>query len=160
MEMMAMSPTEFADLIQLHKEDIVNAWVDAVRADPRIHSEGALTEYALRNHVPAIIEEICELLRDGETPRASNTREARVHTYMRYRQGYRGRELACELSQLRMAILDVVTEDLTEAGVGVKAFIQMSKTIHSYIDEEMRHAFSIYTEAERDAQSPPVPVAN
>jgi hypothetical protein len=157
---MNMSPTEFADLIQLHKEDIVNAWVDAVRADPRIHSEGALSEYALRNHVPAIIEEICELLRDGETPRASNTREARVHSYVRYRQGYRGRELACELSQLRMAILDAVTESLTEAGVGVKPFIQLSKTIHSYIDEEMRHAFSIYTEAEREAQSPPAAEAN
>ena len=155
-----MSPTEFADLIQLHKEDIVNAWMDAVRADPRIHSEGDLSEYALRIHVPAIIEEICELLRDGETPRASNTREARVHTYMRYRQGYRGRELACELSQLRMVILDVVTESLTDAGVGVKAFIQMSKTIHTYIDEEMRHAFSIYTEAEREAHSPPAPEGN
>jgi hypothetical protein len=151
---MNMSPSEFADLIQLHKEDIINAWMDAVRADPRVHSEGALTEYALRNHVPAMIDEICELLRDGETPRASNTQEARVHTYMRYQQGYRGRELACELSQLRMAILDVVTERLTEAGVGVKPFIQLSKTIHFYIDEQMRHAFSIYTEAEKESQSP------
>jgi hypothetical protein len=145
-----MSPAEFADIIQAHKEDIVNAWVDAVRADPRIHSEGELTEYALRNHVPAIIDEICDLMRDGQTPQASNTREARVHTYMRYKQGYRGRELACELSQLRMAILNVVTDSLTEAGVGVKSFIQLSKIIHTYIDEEMRHAFSIYTEAEKE----------
>jgi hypothetical protein len=145
-----MSPAEFADLIQTHKEDIINAWVDAVRADQRIQSEGELTEYALRNHVPAIIDEICDLMRDGQTPQASNTREARVHTYMRYKQGYRGRELACELSQLRMAILAVVTDSLTEAGVGVKSFIQLSKIIHTYIDEEMRHAFSIYTEAEKE----------
>jgi hypothetical protein len=151
---MTISPTEFADIIQLHKEDIVSAWADAVRADPRIHAEDALSEYALRNHVPAIIDERCEMLRGGATPGASNTREARVHSYMRYRQGYRGRELACELSQLRMAILDVVTESLTEAGVGVKPFIRLSKIIHSYIDEEMRHAFAIYTEAEREAQSP------
>lgn len=144
-----MSPGEFADLIQSHKEGIVNAWADAVRADPRIHSEGELTEYALRNQVPAMIDEICELLREGATPRAANTPEGRVHTYMRYQQGYRGRELATELSQLRMAILDVVTESLIEAGVGVKPFIQLSKMIHSYIDEEMRHAFSIYTEVEK-----------
>jgi hypothetical protein len=63
-----MSPSEFADLIQLHKEDIVNAWMEAVREDPRIHSEGELTEYALRDHVPAIIDEICDLLREGATP--------------------------------------------------------------------------------------------
>lgn len=155
-----MSPNEFADHIQLHKEDIVSAWMEAVRADPRIHSEGELTEYALRDHVPAIIDEICELLREGETPRASNTREARVHTYMRYHQGYRGRELACELSQLRMAILDVVTESLAETGVEVRPFIRLSKTIHYYIDEQMRHAFSVYTEAEKGTQSPPAAEAN
>jgi hypothetical protein len=143
-----MSPTEFANLIQSHKEGIISAWADAVRADPRIHSDGALTEYSLRDHVPAIIDEICELLREGEPPQASNTREARVHAYMRYLQGYRGRELACELSQLRTAILDVVAESLMKAGVGIKPFIQLSKTVSFYIDEEMRHAFSVYTEAE------------
>jgi hypothetical protein len=157
---MNMSPAEFADLIQFCKEDIISTWMDAVRADPRIHSEGSLTEHSLRNHVPAIIEEICELLREGETPRASNTQEARVHTYMRYRQGYRGRELACELSQLRMTILDVVTESLAGARVGVKPFIRLSKTIHIYIDEELRHAFSIYTETEKEAQSLPDAEAN
>jgi hypothetical protein len=85
---MTMSPTEFADVIEFYRDDIVNAWMDAVRADPRIHSDDRLHEYALRDHVPAIIEEICQLLREGETPKASNTREARVHTYLRYRQGY------------------------------------------------------------------------
>jgi hypothetical protein len=37
-----------------------------------------------------------------------------------------------------------MTESLTEARVGVKPFIQLSKTIHIYIDEEIRHAFSLY----------------
>jgi hypothetical protein len=152
-----MSPKEFADLIESHKEDVVNAWMDAVRADPRIHSDDELPEYALRNHIPAIIEEICQLLREGETPRASNTLESRVHTYVRYRQGYRGRELACELSQFRMAILDVVAENLADEWIGVKPFINLSKTIHFYIDEEIRYAFSIYTEAEDEAQQPSPP---
>jgi hypothetical protein len=157
-----MSPTEFAELIESHGEDVVNAWMDAVRADPRIHSDDRLPEFALRDHIPAIIEEICQLLREGETPRASNTREARMHTYLRYRQGYRGRELACELSQLRMALLDVVVENLADAGVGVKPFNDLSKTLHFYIDEEIRYAFSIYTEAEKEAQpqSPPATEPN
>jgi hypothetical protein len=159
---MAMSPAEFADVIEFYREDIVNAWMDAVRADPRIHSDDGLHEYALRDHVPAIIEELCQLLREGETPKASNTREARVHIYMRYRQGYRGRELACELSQLRMALLNIVADGLADAGVGVKPFIELSKAIHFYIDEEIRYAFSIYTEAEKEAQplSPPATEKN
>jgi hypothetical protein len=44
-----MSPTEFADFIQLHKEDIVNAWADAVRADPRIHTEAESSPAAEAN---------------------------------------------------------------------------------------------------------------
>jgi hypothetical protein len=137
---MTMSPTEFADVIEFYRDDIVNAWMDAVRADPRIHSDDGPHEYALRNHVNAIIEELCQLLREGEAPKASNTREARAHTYLRYRQGCRGCELACELSQLRMVLLNAVADGLADAGVGVKPFIELSKAIHFYIDEEMRCA--------------------
>lgn len=147
-----MSPSEFADLIESHREEVVDAWMDAVRTDPRIHTDDDLPEYSLRDHVPAMIEELCQLLREGELPSAANTQEGRVHTYLRFRQGYRGRELACELSHLRLAILDAVAAEMADAGIDVEPFTRLSKTVHSYIDEEMRYAFAIYTEAEKQAQ--------
>lgn len=146
-----MTIPNLADLIQGHSREIVNAWIEAVRADQRIHSDEDLTDQGLRNHVPFLIEEICQLLRAGETPQAANTREGRVHVYTRYRQGYRARDLVCELSLLRLQLLDELAEGmLANSGLGgLRAYVEAARYINRYIDEELRYAISVYTEAER-----------
>ena len=144
-----MSLPQIADLIHTRNHRIVNSWIEAVRNDPRIHSDEDLTDNGLRNHVPFIIEEICQLLREGETPVATNTREGRVHVYTRYRQGYRARDLVCEISVLRIMLLD----DLAEQTHGLKLYVEAARTINRYIDEELRYAISVYTEA--DKKDPP-----
>jgi hypothetical protein len=140
-----------ADLIQTHNGDIVNSWIEAVRADPRIRSDEDLTDHGLRNHVPFIIEEICQLLRAGEKPQADNTREGRVHVYTRYSQGYRARDLVCEISLLRLMILDNLSEIILSKQIrgGLKTYVEAARTINRYVDEELRYAISVYTEAEK-----------
>ena len=151
-----MTIPNLADLIQSRNPEIVNAWIEAVRADQRIHSDEDLTDQGLRNHVPFIIEEICLLLRAGETPQAANTREGRVHVYTRYRQGYRARDLVCELSLLRLMLLDALAETVlaSPGASGLKAYVVAARDINRYIDEELRYAISVYTEAEQQDQSP------
>lgn len=151
-----MTIPNLADLIQGRSREIVNAWIEAVRADQRIHSDEDLTEEGLRNHVPFLIEEICQLLRAGETPQAANTREGRVHVYTRYRQGYRARDLVCELSLLRLHLLDALAEEmLVNAGLGgLRAYVEAARDINRYVDEELRYAISVYTEAEKQAGTP------
>jgi hypothetical protein len=146
-----MTIPNLADLIQSQTHEIVNFWIDAVRNDPRIHSEDDLSDHGIRNHVPFIIEEICQLLRAGETPQAGNTREGRVHIYTRYRQGYRARDLVCELSLLRLILLDEMSEKLSADQVmeSWKSYVETARKINQYIDEELRYAISVYTEAER-----------
>jgi len=143
-----------ADLIQAHNQDIVNDWTEAVRSDGRIHSDEDLTDRGLRNHVPFIIEEICGLLRVGQTPQAANTREGRVHIYTRYRQGYRARDLVCEISLLRILLLDELAEQMlsTQAG-GLKTYVEAAHIVNRYVDEELRYAISVYTEAQQQDQS-------
>src|SRR5687767_13614068 len=111
-----MPQSEFADLIQGHIEQLTSAWVNSVRDDPRIHSDDDLSEDGLRDHIPQCIEEVCALLRAGEYPNLVNTREARVHSYLRFRQGYRGRELVRELSLLRMTLLDHLARNVHTEG--------------------------------------------
>jgi hypothetical protein len=48
------------------------------------------------------LEEVCELIRKGETPGVRNSLEARANVYVRFHQGYTGRDLVSELSLLRM----------------------------------------------------------
>ena len=150
-----MTIPNLADLIQVHNQNIVNDWIDAVRNDPRIHSDEDLTDKGLRNHVPFIIEEICNLLRAGQIPWAANTREGRVHVYTRYRQGYRARDLVCEISLLRIMLLDDLAESMLSMQTGdLKTYVEAARIINRYIDEELRYAISVYTEAEQQDQLP------
>ena len=143
-----MAQPDIADLIEQSAEDLVRLWVNAVRADDGITSDGDLSEGGLIDHVPAVIEEICEVLRAGDVPHLNNTRESRVHAYTRFRQGYRARDLIRESSHLRVILLDHVSQQLRlrASGERLSADPEAARTINLYIDEEMRYAVAIYTE--------------
>jgi hypothetical protein len=139
---------DIADLIERSANELLRLWVETVRADKGITSDGDLSEGGLIDHVPAVIEEICEVLRAGDVPRVNNTRESRVHAYTRFRQGYRARDLIRESSHLRLILLDHINRALRfrASGERLGAYHETARTINLYIDEEMRYAVSIYTE--------------
>ncbi|MEO6727119.1 MAG: RsbRD N-terminal domain-containing protein [Blastocatellia bacterium] len=150
-----MTIPNLADLVQAHHLDIAHEWIEAVRHDPRIHSDDGMSDSGLRDHVPFMIEEICNLLRTQQTPQAANTREGRVHVYTRYRLGYRPRDLVCEISLLRMILLDHLEQGMLSAQTGgLKTYVEATRIINRYIDEELRYAISVYTEAETQSQLP------
>jgi RsbT co-antagonist protein rsbRD N-terminal domain len=147
-----MAHTDLADWIESHKEDLTTRWAEAVRRDPRIKSDTDLSQEGLRDHIPAVIEEICEMLRSDEVPTTSNTKDGRVHAYVRYRQGYRARELVRELSLLRLTLLDHLAARLTSQPLSTtgESFIAAMRLIDSYIDEELSYAVSVYAEVIRE----------
>lgn len=144
-----MEHNELAYLIQKDINNLVRIWMDKVREDNRIISDSDLSDGGLRDHVPFVLQEICEVLNSGDTPGVHNTREARVSAYTRFCQGYRARDIAAELSLLRMTLLDFLNEQLLSMNVDISLSNYMSsvRTINLYIDEELRYAFSIYTES-------------
>jgi hypothetical protein len=139
---------DIADLIERSARELLRLWVDAVRADKGITSDGDLSEGGLVDHIPAVIEEICDVLRTGDPPRVDNTRESRVHAYTRFRQGYRARDLIRESSHLRLILQDHISRSLRfqTADARFGAYHEATRAINLYIDEEMRYAVAIYTE--------------
>jgi hypothetical protein len=139
---------DIADLIQQSADELLRLWVSAVRNDTRITSDGDLSEGGLIDHVPAVIEEICEVLRAGEAPHVDNTRESRVHAYTRFRQGFRARDLIRESSHLRLILHEHICRSLRflDSDSRFGAYHEAARIINLYIDEEMRYAVSIYTE--------------
>ncbi len=124
-------------------------WVDAVRSDEGITSDEDLSEGGLIDHVPLMLEEISELLRDGRRPTAADIREARVHAYTRFRQGYRARDLVRESSHLRLILLDHLSDGLARMAIKrppLGTYHEAVRSINLYLDEELRYAVSIYTE--------------
>ena len=146
-----MAHANLADWIEKHNEDLTSRWIDAVRADARIQSDSDLSQDGLRNHIPAVIDEICDLMRSDEYPTLVNTREARVHAYVRFRQGYRARELVRELSLLRLKLLDHLAASLSDESlaVTVEAYTSAVRLVDLYVDEEMSYAVSVYAEVMR-----------
>jgi hypothetical protein len=143
-----MAYSELANWIQERNAAIAAAWVEMVRQEPRIQSDSELSDDGLRNHIPAVIDEICELLRADQQPTIINTREARVHAYVRFRQGYRARELVRELSLLRVTLLDRLGELLMSGAltVSIENYLAVARLIDLYVDEELSYAVSVYAE--------------
>ena len=143
-----MSKAIIADGIKDNMRQLMENWITAVRDDPRIESDGKLSTPELIDHVPAIIEEICELIRSGEMPDVRNISEARVNVYTRFHQGYKGRDLVRELSLLRITLLDYLMEISADEsrGVDAKDRQEAAKTLNLYLDEEMRYAITVYCE--------------
>ena len=142
-----MSQATIADGIKDHIRQLIENWITAVRDDPRIESDAKLSRPELIDHVPAIIEEIGELIRSGETPGVRNIPEARVNVYTRFHQGYKGRDLIRELSLLRITLLDYLMEISSDESRGVDARDrhEAATILNLYLDEEMRYAISIYS---------------
>jgi hypothetical protein len=143
-----MAHANLANWIESHNEDLTSRWIDAVRRDARIQSDADLPQDGLRNHIPAVIDEICDLMRSDDLPTLVNTREARVHAYVRFRQGYRARELVRELSLLRITLLDHLAASLSDKSLGatVESYTSAVRLIDLYVDEEMSYAVSVYAE--------------
>src|ERR1044071_3782465 len=146
--------SELAKWIASRNEAITGTWIETVRQEPRIQSDAELSDAGLRDHIPAVIDEICELLRANQPPTLINTREARVHAYVRFRQGYRARELVRELSLLRLTLLDHVAERISASpqSMTIEAHVFASRLINLYIDEEMSYAVSIYAEVMKPSE--------
>lgn len=141
-----MSQAAIAELIERNIGELIQDWTKTVRVDPRIVSDSGLTTPELIDHVPAIVAEICALMRKGETPGVTNTHEARANVYTRVQQGYSGRDLIRELSLLRIVLIDYVMETVSEEPLGITSGDKQGamRVLNLYLDEEMRYAITVY----------------
>ena len=141
-----MSEATIADAIANQSDELIEKWTLAVRDDPRIESDEKLSKPELIDHGPAIVEEICQLIRDGKIPDVRNIHEARANVYTRVHQGYKGRDLVREISLLRITLLDYLMKFAEESpGVDAREHRNAAIILNLYLDEEMRYAISVFS---------------
>jgi len=141
-----MSQATIADALENKIGELIEKWTTAVRDDPRIESDEKLSRPELIDHVPAIIEEICQLIRDDKTPDVRNSNEARANVYTRIQPRYKGRDLIRELSLLRITLLDYMIAYSEESpDVDANERHNAATILNLYLDEEMRYAISVYS---------------
>lgn len=143
-----MNQQEIAQAIRNNVKTLTELWVNLVREDPRNISGEGLSTHEIIDHVPAIIEEICDLLKADKLANLKNTHEARVSVYTRFHQGYRGSDLVRELSFLRHILFDhlALIWSNNTSGITIETYTKVAQIINSYLDEELRFAISVYSE--------------
>ena len=134
---MTDSPDALCEAFQQSIDDITLDWVRRVRDDAHMRSDDRLTTTQIVDHVPQMLEELCELLgqqpeADFETIRASST-----HGYMRAAEGYSLTDLLRELELLRDCVFDEVADIEIAHNVARAEALRALKLVNRYFGEDI-----------------------
>lgn len=111
-------------------------WVDRVKSDHYIRSDNPLTLSQIIDHVPQMLEELCDLLGQGGEPDFEAVRAASSHGYARSLAGYSLTELLRELELLRECVFDFVAEAEAGRGVSRDETIRALSVVNKYFGED------------------------
>lgn len=151
----------FAQQLRAEHEPIVQRWMAAVRADPKLTTANRLAEQELRDHLGALVQRLAETLAESarqpldEEPEVSpgTPRDARKHGQARWAQHYRVDELVREISVLRYEMLEIFREFIKNLGkVETEEFLQSTQVVHRFFDEICMDSVAVYVN-EREEQA-------
>jgi hypothetical protein len=112
-------------------------WVDGVKSDPYIRSDNPLTLSQIIDHVPQMLEELCDLLAHSGEPDFKAVRAASSHGYARSLAGYSLTELLRELELLRECVFDFVADTEQQHGVSRDQTIRALRVVNKYFGEDI-----------------------
>ncbi|HVR18464.1 MAG TPA: ATP-binding protein [Polyangiaceae bacterium] len=146
----SLNPIALALLLESQRDALLDTWASRVLADPDLPSAAVLTHPALYDHFPEIVDRLVATLRTiAERPEdlgrlVGATEEAEAHVRGRIAAAYSVPEVLRELSQLRLAIVELCNDALpnrTSAAI-----------LHSAFDQMMVNAGNELSRVARDAQ--------
>ncbi|GAB7549068.1 ATP-binding protein [Cupriavidus sp. 8B] len=102
----------FAAFLRQEQARLIAKWMALVCADADLVEADKLTQEQLADHLPAILEEICSALDEGDLERVEGAieRNAKKHGEVRWEQGYHLDELVRELDLFRQVLTGAVLE--------------------------------------------------
>ncbi|MEA2172919.1 MAG: hypothetical protein QOD00_511 [Blastocatellia bacterium] len=118
-------------------DSITLGWVRRVQQDPYLRSRNRLTLAQIVDHVPQMLDELCELFSQEGEPDFQAIRAASEHGYIRAAEGYTLTQLLRELELLRDCIFNFVAETEIKQGVNRQDTIYALKLINKYFGEDI-----------------------
>jgi two-component sensor histidine kinase len=106
---------ELAAHLAIRQQHIMQAWRDAIDADPQLTSASSLPRKQLNDHIPHVLESYGhELLARAAREHAAAERESRedaaAHGLHRWQQGYHLREVTREWGHLQLCVLEELSD--------------------------------------------------
>jgi hypothetical protein len=118
-------------------DSITLGWVRRVQEDPYLRSRNRLTLAQIVDHVPQMLDELCELFSQEGEPEFQAIRAASEHGYIRAAEGYTLTQLLRELELLRDCIFNFVAETEIKQGVNRQDTIYALKLVNKYFGEDI-----------------------
>ena len=119
-------------------ETITLRWVHHVHDDPYLQAKDSkLTLPQIIDHVPQMLEELCDLLDQEEEPDFKTIRASSEHGYVRSAEGYSLTQLLRELELLRDAVFNFVAEAEIKQGVNRPDTIRALRRVNKYFGEDI-----------------------
>jgi DNA-binding response OmpR family regulator len=133
-----IAPKPLDKIVEENKREIVRLWLLVARQDAQVREAGA-SEVELTEHLPELIQEICERCRGGKFS-DSAWKAASDHGHARFRQGYSIPAMIREARILQEAIGQVVQENLLGADVSsvIPQVMTVGATIQTYLEAAIR----------------------
>jgi len=101
---------DIANYLAEHRSEILNAWKNAVEADPELRMASTTTRAQFIDHIPAVLDAFEARLSskdvaDRVTAREAERASAAEHGLHRWQQGYDLAETMCEWGHLHLSLL-------------------------------------------------------
>ncbi len=125
-------------------------WVARVKADPYLKSDNPLSISQIVDHVPNMLEELCDLLGQEEEPDFAEVRAASEHGYSRSLEGYSVTELLRELELLRECLFNFVAETEIANNVNRADTIRALRIVNKYFGEDIIFVVEYYLQRKAD----------
>ncbi|MGH9944187.1 MAG: RsbRD N-terminal domain-containing protein [Pyrinomonadaceae bacterium] len=129
--------SSLCDAMRASIDDITLEWVRRVKADPYISSDDRLSLTQIVDHIPQMLEELCDLLGQENEPDFETIRASSQHGYLRSAEGYSLLDLLRELELLRDCVFNFVAETEIARNVSRAETIRALRTVNNYFGEDI-----------------------
>ena len=133
---MPHNSTDLCDAFRSHIDEITLDWVRCVQSDPYMKSDDQLSLAQIVDHVPQMLEELCDLLSQENEPDFETIRASSQHGYIRAAEGYSLLDLLRELELLRDCVFNFVAEIESKHHVSRADTIRALKIVNHYFGED------------------------
>ena len=111
-------------------------WVGRVKSDPYMRSDDRLTLAQIVDHIPEMLEELCDLMSRPGEPDFETVRAASSHGYIRSAEGYSLLDLLRELELLRECVFNFVAETEVKHNVSRADTVRALRLVNRYFGED------------------------
>lgn len=140
---------EISDLLQNQISSILETWREKVRQDRKIENSQNLSDTALSNSLPEVLQGLASALsemkeEEEEEKLTSLVKASLAHGTHRAKEGYNAREIAREYRLLRQVVFDYLEPHLIQ--LSSQEYHRINRLINMVFDEAVSQCFHHFVE--------------